>query len=103
MIPKCKRNEGVNGVPNMKASGVVNLEERTSRLTVLIDPRKRLVFEELCAREDATPSQVVRRLIRQYIENQLGYAWTPPSGTDDSSGSSSPSQRKSARRRPAKR
>jgi hypothetical protein len=50
-------------------------EERTARLTVLIDPRKKAVFERICAAEDATPSQVVRRLIRAYIEEQLGRPW----------------------------
>lgn len=50
-------------------------EERTARLTVLIDPRKKAVFERICAAEDTTPSQVVRRLIRGYIEEQLGRAW----------------------------
>ena len=57
-------------------------EERTARLTVLIDPRKKAVFERICAAEDATPSQVVRRLIRGYIEERLGQPWnggdTPP-------------------------
>jgi hypothetical protein len=43
------------------------MENRTARLTVLIDPRKKQLFEEICARKDLTPSQVVRRLIRQYI------------------------------------
>ncbi len=52
-------------------------EVRTSRLTVLIDPRKKAVFERLCAEEDATPSQVVRRLIRSYIEERLGRPWKP--------------------------
>ncbi|MHB1565842.1 MAG: CopG family transcriptional regulator [Acidiferrobacter sp.] len=52
-------------------------EERTARLTILIDPRKKTVFEQLCAREDQTPSQVVRRLIRGYIEQQLGRPWRP--------------------------
>jgi len=52
-------------------------EERTARLTVLIDPRKKLVFERLCSAEDLTPSQVVRRLIRRYIEEQTGRAWQP--------------------------
>jgi hypothetical protein len=56
----------------------VALEDRTARLTVLIDPRKKAVFERLCAEEDATPSQVVRRLIRGYIEERTGKAWTPP-------------------------
>jgi hypothetical protein len=52
-------------------------EERTARLTVLIDPRKKDLFEKLCAEEDATPSQVVRRLLRRYIEERTGKAWTP--------------------------
>lgn len=51
------------------------LEERTARLTVLIDPRKKAIFERLCAEEDATPSQVVRRLLRQYIEERTGQPW----------------------------
>jgi hypothetical protein len=56
----------------------VTLEDRTARLTILIDPRKKALFERLCAAEDATPSQVVRRLIRRYIEEQTGRPWTPP-------------------------
>ena len=52
-------------------------ETRTARLTVLIDPRKKTVFERLCAEEDATPSQVVRRLIRTYIEEKQGRPWRP--------------------------
>lgn len=55
------------------------LEERTARLTILIDPRKKMIFDRLCAEEDATPSQVVRRLIRAYIEERTGSAWTPES------------------------
>ena len=50
-------------------------EERTARLTVLIDPRKKAAFERLCAAEDVTPSQVVRRLIREYVEARIGTAW----------------------------
>jgi hypothetical protein len=50
-------------------------EERTARLTLLIDPRKKQVFEEVCAAEDVTPSQVVRRMIREYIESRLGHGW----------------------------
>jgi len=52
-------------------------EERTARLTILIDPRKKTVFEKLCADEDATASQVVRRLIRRYIEERTGRPWKP--------------------------
>ena len=54
------------------------LEDRTARLTILIDPRKKALFERLCAEQDATPSQVVRRLIRSYIEERTGQPWTPP-------------------------
>lgn len=43
------------------------MENRTARLTLLIDPRKKRILEEICASQDLTPSQVVRRLIRQYI------------------------------------
>lgn len=52
-------------------------ENRTARLTILVDPEKKAVFEALCAREDLTPSQVVRRLIRAYIEEKLGRPWKP--------------------------
>lgn len=61
----------------MKIPKVVHLEERTARLTILIDPRKKAVFERLCAQEDLTPSQVVRRMIRGYIETHLGRPWKP--------------------------
>ena len=53
------------------------MEERTARLTILIDPRKKAVFERLCQDEDLTPSQVVRRLIRGYIEERTGEPWVP--------------------------
>ncbi len=43
------------------------MEKRTARLTLLIDPKKKQIFEEICAAQDLTSSQVVRRLIRQYI------------------------------------
>lgn len=59
------------------------MEQRTSRITVLIDPQKKAVFEHLCAREDQTPSQVVRRLIRDYIEAQLGRPWRPGETVED--------------------
>jgi hypothetical protein len=55
----------------------LTIEDRTARLTILIDPRKKELFEQLCAEEDATPSQVVRRLIRRYIEERTGKPWMP--------------------------
>jgi antitoxin component of RelBE/YafQ-DinJ toxin-antitoxin module len=48
------------------------MEKRTARLTLLIDPQKKQIFEEICAGQDLTPSQVVRRLIRQYILDNAG-------------------------------
>lgn len=61
----------------------MSLEDRTSRLTILIDPRKKAVFERLCANEDQIPSQVVRRLIREYIEQRLGRPWKPGESVED--------------------
>lgn len=52
-------------------------EQRTGRLTILIDPDKKAVFEHLCALEDITPSQVVRRLIRDFIEQRSAGPWQP--------------------------
>lgn len=53
------------------------MEDRTARLTILIDPRKKAVLERLSAEEDATVSQVIRRLIRSYIEERTGQPWVP--------------------------
>ena len=61
------------------------MEERTARLTILIDPRKKEVFERLCAEEDSTPSQVVRRLMRTYIESRTGKPWSPATERKSSS------------------
>jgi ribbon-helix-helix protein len=75
------------------------LEERTARLTVLIDPRKKAVFERLCAEEDVTASQVVRKLIRSYIEQRLGVPWNPAEVKLLSEGPSSDSASKPRRAR----
>lgn len=48
------------------------MEHRTARLTILIDPVKKQIFEEICVQQDVTPSQVVRKLIRQYIIEHAG-------------------------------
>lgn len=48
------------------------MEYKTARFTVLIDPRKKQIFEDLCAAQDLTPSQVVRQLIREYIITHAG-------------------------------
>jgi len=80
----------------MKGEKVVKIEERTARLTTLIDPRKKAMFERLCAAEDLTPSQVVRRLIRGYIEQRLGRPWKPG---EEPAGNEGGAARGSARRR----
>lgn len=48
------------------------METKTARLTVLIDPTKKKNFEDLCFAQDLTPSQVVRQLIRDYLERHAG-------------------------------
>jgi antitoxin component of RelBE/YafQ-DinJ toxin-antitoxin module len=54
------------------------MESKTARLTLLIDPAKKEAFERLCARQDLTPSQVVRQMIRDYLaQHGVGYQ---PSG-----------------------
>ena len=50
--------------------------EEKARLTILIDPAKKKAFEDLCARQDVTPSQVVRRLIRDYLTHH-GVTYIP--------------------------
>lgn len=75
------------------------IEDRTARLTILIDPRKKELFERLCAEEDATPSQVVRRLLRRYIEERTGKPWAPAAETQ----AAPRANRSAARRRGAAR
>jgi hypothetical protein len=43
------------------------MENKTARLTVLIDPARKVAFEKLCHAQDMTPSQVMRRLIRDFL------------------------------------
>jgi antitoxin component of RelBE/YafQ-DinJ toxin-antitoxin module len=48
------------------------MENKTARLTVLIDPARKDAFEKLCHAQDMTPSQVMRRLIRDFLnENAI--------------------------------
>lgn len=53
------------------------MENKTARLTVLIDPARKLAFEKLCHSQDMTPSQVMRRLIRDYLTLN-GVKYAPP-------------------------
>ena len=76
------------------------IEQRTARLTILIDPQKKAVFERLCAEEDLTPSQVLRRMIRTYIETRLGRPWIP--GEEYPVGSGGPTGHEVPKRRTAR-
>jgi hypothetical protein len=60
------------------------MELKTARLTVLVDPAKKKAFEALCASQDVTPSQVVRRLIRDYLVH-YGVTFVP-SGLEQDEG-----------------
>ena len=51
------------------------MENKTARLPLLIAPLTKTALEELCASQDLTPSQVVRQLIRDYLETHgVSYA-----------------------------
>ena len=69
------------------------MELKTARLTLLIDPSKKAAFERLCARQDLTPSQVVRQLIRDYLA-QHGVSYVP-SGVEPAERSSAPARTRS--------
>lgn len=46
------------------------MEPKTARLTILIDPQTKVEFEDACRTQDITPSQMVRRLIRAFLEDR---------------------------------
>ena len=53
------------------------MENKTARLTVLIDPVRKEAFEKLCHAQDMTPSQVMRGLIRDFLIGH-GVKFAPP-------------------------
>jgi antitoxin component of RelBE/YafQ-DinJ toxin-antitoxin module len=61
------------------------MENRTDRLTILVDPRKKALFEDICNELDLTPSQVIRQFMRDYIVRHAGDrkipAWIKSSAT----------------------
>lgn len=63
------------------------MEKKTARLTLLIDPHKKRAFEQLCAAQDLTPSQVVRQLIRDYLHDHgVEYETRPDLAGRDATG-----------------
>jgi hypothetical protein len=67
MLRNSERKQDVNRA--------IIMEKRTARLTLLVDPNKKVAFEKLCALEDVTPSQKIRQFMRDYIEEKLGVDW----------------------------
>lgn len=60
---------------NKAATKVITLEERTARLTILIDPDKKKAFEDLCTQLDTNPSRVIRQMIREFLAEH-DVVWT---------------------------
>lgn len=44
------------------------MEDKAARFTILIDADKKKAFDDLCAAQDVTASQVMRQLIKEYLE-----------------------------------
>jgi hypothetical protein len=59
-----------------------SMEDKPARLTVLIDAEKKKAFEDLCASQDITASQVVRQLIRDYLAKH-GVQYMPGDSRSD--------------------
>jgi len=68
------------------------MENRTARMTILIDPIKKQIFEDICAQQDLTSSQVIRRLMRQYILDNAGSRELPEWLGGHAAKAASPSQ-----------
>ena len=60
----------------------IMLENRTARMTVLIDPNKKKAFEDLCTRLDTTPSQALRQMMREFLYNH-NVLWTPDDASNN--------------------
>ncbi|CAA9396993.1 MAG: hypothetical protein AVDCRST_MAG51-693 [uncultured Ramlibacter sp.] len=44
------------------------MEDKAARFTILIDAERKKAFDELCAAQDVTASQMIRQLIRDYLQ-----------------------------------
>ena len=44
------------------------MEDKSARFTIPIDAERKKAFDELCASQDVTSSQMIRRLIRDYLD-----------------------------------
>jgi antitoxin component of RelBE/YafQ-DinJ toxin-antitoxin module len=75
------------------------MEQRTARLTFLVDPNKKVAFERLCAQLDLTPSQVVRQLIRDDLKERGVEYETRAEGTQPVAPKAPPAAKRSPVRR----
>jgi predicted transcriptional regulator len=44
------------------------MQDKPARFTILIDADRKKAFDELCAAQDVTASQMIRQLIRDYLD-----------------------------------
>lgn len=69
---------GVSQVHSIIMSYTYNpeMEDKPARFTILIDADKKKAFDDLCAAQDVTASQMIRQLIRDYLDKH-GVDYTP--------------------------
>ncbi|KQT10522.1 CopG family transcriptional regulator [Ramlibacter sp. Leaf400] len=54
------------------------MEDKPARFTILIDADKKKAFDALCAAQDVTASQMIRQLMRDYLDKHgVDYAPGP--------------------------
>ena len=54
----------------------MEVEDKPARFTILIDADKKKAFDDLCAAQDVTSSQMIRQLIREYLDKH-GVEYAP--------------------------
>jgi len=57
------------------------MEDKTARFTILIDADRKKAFDDLCASQDVTSSQMIRKLIREYLDQHGVRVGTGAQGT----------------------
>ena len=87
-------------VPPLRPEFVYRLKQEFPQLRIVLNggvrddaqlrEHLRHVDGVMVAREDQTPSQVVRRLVRDYIEQRLGRPWKPGESLDEVLGDAQP-------------
>lgn len=52
------------------------MQDKPARFTILIDADRKKAFDDLCASQDVTSSQMIRQLIREYLDKH-GVQYAP--------------------------